>query len=71
MLFVPNDLEYNTLMIALDGEQALQLRSASRELRARAADLVAGSRRLRRQCGELSRRTARVLRTGNTQAGRT
>jgi len=60
--FIANDPAYNALMMTLDRDRAERLRSTSRALRQRSAELIVGSRQLRLRCQQLSQRTADVLR---------
>lgn len=62
MQFIANDPAYNALMMTLDRDRAERLRSTSRALRQRSAELIVGSRQLRLRCQRLSQRTADVLR---------
>jgi hypothetical protein len=60
----PYDCEYEVAMLALQGELSEALIQRSAELRLRAKEAVATSRRLRERCAALHDRVAEVLRTG-------
>lgn len=66
MQLIASDSEYNALVMLLDRECAESLRRDSRDLRLGSAELIAISRRLRRQFAQVLR-TAHVLRARSEQ----